>query len=164
MACRCGICFHACRLAAPWLSEDLVLVVGNAHWILASSLDSCFPLNFWEPWKQRNRSYKPFMACPCRFCFHVCRLAAPWLFGSLLTCYWQCELDSGIGLQQFLPLSTLDALEAEKPHLQAIHGISVLIFLSCVQTCSAMAVWKTGCLLWVMRTGFFLQDWTAAFL
>ena len=144
--------------------EDLLLVVGNVCWIMASSLDSRFPLTFWEPWKQRNRSYKPFMACRCRFCFHACRLAAPWLFGRLLTCYGQCKLDSGIGLQQFLSLCTLEALEEEKPHLQAIHGMSVSILLSCVQTCSTMAVWKTCCLLWVMRAGFWLQAWTAAFL
>ena len=112
--------------------EDLVLVMDNAHWILASSLDSRIPLTFWEPWKQRNHVSKPFMACRCRFCFHVCRLAAPWLFGRLLACYGQCALDSGIGLQQFLPLCMLEALEAEKLHLQAIHGMSASILLSCV--------------------------------
>ena len=114
--------------------------------------------------KQRNRISKPFMACRCRFCFHACRLAAPWLFGRLLTCYGQCELDSGIGLQQFLSLCTLEALEEEKPHLQAIHGMSVSILLSCVQTCSTMAVWKTCCLLWVMRAGFWLQACTVSSL
>ena len=144
--------------------EDLVLVVGNAHWILASSLDSRFPLTFWEPWKRRNCISKPFMACQHRFCFHACRLAAPWLFGRFVACCGKCAMDSGFKLGQPLSFNLLGALETEKPQLQVNNGMSMSILLSCVQTCSTMAVWKTCCLLWVMRAGFWLQAWTAAFL
>ena len=65
---------------------DSLLIMGNALQIWASSFASHFPLTLCEPWKQRNHISKRFMARRCRFRFHVCRLAAPWLFGRLVAC------------------------------------------------------------------------------
>ena len=67
-------------------------------------------------------------------------------------------------LVQLLPFGTLGVLEEVKHHLQAIHGMSTLILLLCMQTCGTMAVSETCCWLCMMHCAFSLQACTVASL